>query len=216
MKQLKKYFVASIALLLGVAANATVIYPDEASFLAAMGTTITDDYENGAYQFVQSDADMTAVLGETSYTTTGFNDNNIIFESGGNQYYCAGCNGSFLLDFTSTSVSGANGVFGVGFDYFNTSDDPTYVMFVTYGDGSTENIFLNQVLFPGTEFFGFSSTLSIATIHFGLMNGGTTQQGSFGMDNLTIAGSATVSVPEPATLFIMSLGLLGLRLNRKK
>lgn len=181
-------------------------YSDRASFEAALGTKIVDDYENAGYVFNQSDAGMTAVLGETAYRTTGFLDHNLIFDSGGDQHYCAGCNGSFELDFTATSVSGANGVFGVGFEFFNAGN-PQYNAFITFGDGTTSNIPLALVSFaaPLTAFFGVTSDDLIQKIHFGLATGGTTTSGSFGLDNLTIGDSGVV--PEPTAFIVW--GLLG-------
>ena len=64
------------------------------------GSIVIDDYANPGYVFIQSDAIMSAVLGETDYRTTGFNNLNIV--SGGR--YCAGCNGSFELSFATTSA----------------------------------------------------------------------------------------------------------------
>lgn len=193
-------------------ATATLI-GDRTTFESSLGSVVTDDYQNAGYVFVQSDAAMSSVLGETQYTSTGFANNNIVFESGGNKYYCAGCNGSFLLDFANTSVSGANGVFGVGFDYFN-ADSPLYNAFITYGDGSTDNVALDLFLFPNSQFFGVTSPLLISTIHFGLANGGTTQAGSFVIDDLTIGNS--VGVPEPSLIALLSIGLLGIGIARRK
>ena len=51
----------------------------------------------------------------------------------------------------------------------------------------------------------------------GLANGGTTRNGGFEQDNLTIgsAGSATV-VPEPSTVVLLSAGLAGLAFAGRK
>lgn len=140
---------------------------------------------------------MSAVLGETNYQSTGFNNNNLVFS----QFYCAGCNGSFKLDFTSTSLSTTSGVFGVALDILGNSFLP-YTAFITFGDNTTSNIAL-----AGVSFFGITSQSSIKTIDFGLPNGGTTTQGSFVIDNLTIANSAT-NVPESTTI-LGSLTALG-------
>ena len=191
---------------------AGVIYNNSGIFNALLDTSVVDDYENGAYSFIQNNAQMTSVLSETRYTSTGFGNLNIVSDIGSNHYYCAGCNGSFLLDFTSTSVSGTNGVFGVGFNYIN-SGDPLFDALVTYGNGSTEDI----ALAPGgfaSSFWGITSDLEIQSIHFGLANGGFTQQGSFAIDNLTIGNARTV--PEPGALLLMGLGLIGLSISRRK
>jgi hypothetical protein len=203
----------ALILTIPFAANAA-FFDVRAIFEAELGAIVVDDYENAGYSFSQTNAVMSAVLGETQYTTTGFVDNNLVFESGGNHYYCAGCNGSFLLDFTSTSVGSAAGLYGVGIDFFNSSSITVYNAFITYGDGSTENFLFDVVTFPATEFWGVTSDLLIGSIHFGLVDGGTTQEGSFGIDNLTI-GSA-VGVPEPGTLALLGIGLLGLSLSRRR
>lgn len=193
---------------------AGVIYSDSAAFNATLGSIVVDNYENSGYAFVQNDAAMTNVLGETTYKATGHPNTNYVWLSSGNHMFCAGCNGSFRLDFSSTSVSDANGVYGVGFDYFNTTN-PLYNAFVTYGDGSTENFQLASAWNPNLKFWGITSDLEINSIHFGLANGGPTKQGSFAIDNLTIGNKAS-SVPEPASILLLGLGLLGLSAARRK
>jgi hypothetical protein len=209
-------FIAVVSsLVLSASSFASVIYSDSTSFNAVLGTTVVDDYENNSYTFVQNNAAMTNVLGETSYTSTGFGNHNIVAIVGStNHLYCAGCNGSFLLDFTSTSVSGANGVFGVGFDFFNAGN-PSYFAMVTYGDNSTEDLALPNAFSSGLQFWGITSALEISSIHFGLINGGITQNGSFGIDNLTIGNPGT-NVPEPTSVLLFGLGLLGLCAARKR
>src|SRR5690349_24903195 len=98
-------------LTLGEAQAATPQYYDDLmSFQTDVTFTVTDDYSNPGYVFIQNDAVMSGVLGETDYMTTGFMNLNIV--SGGT--YCAGCNGSFLLTFTTTTVGNNEGVNGVG------------------------------------------------------------------------------------------------------
>jgi hypothetical protein len=97
-------------------------YPDRASFLAAVGSSITDDYTAygvvpGAAPLQLSDAEMSAVLGETAYESTSVPDLNLVgdvYVYGDGTNYCAGCNGNFRLRFAQTSLSVGHGVFGVG------------------------------------------------------------------------------------------------------
>ena len=193
---------------------ATTVYTDRDSFLSALGAQRTDAYspaEGYAPGFsLLSNADMSAVFGETRYQSTGFQDINIIAQEG----YCAGCNGSFLLSFTSTSLGTADGVFGVGTDIrFNSpAAEGPYTAAVTFGDlGST--IFS---LPTGPSFFGITSDRLINSIAFG-PNPSTTKGGFIGIDNLTI-GSVVGAVPEPSTwaLMLLGFGSIGLAIRRRK
>jgi hypothetical protein len=62
----------------------------------------------------QTNAAMTAVLGETSYEALTFQDLNLVgnvFIRGDGTNYCAGCNGNFRLSFDSTSFSKHGGAY---------------------------------------------------------------------------------------------------------
>lgn len=204
-----------VTLLAGSTQAATITYDNRAPFEATLGSMVKDDYEKPGYSFVQSDAAMNAVLGETQYKSTGFSNIDVVFESTtGNHNYCAGCNGSYLMDFTATSVTTGSGVFGVGFDYFNFPEVP-YHAFVTFGDGSAADISLTATTdYPALHFFGITSDLMIKTMHLGLAGGGTTMAGSMGQDNLTIGNAA--AVPEPSVLALFSTSLVGICWNRRR
>jgi hypothetical protein len=206
--------------------SATVTYTSEATFLSQVGPSFTDDYSapgyavgdvsNGSAYDYHTDAHMTAVQGQTAYTSTQYSNWNIIgpsFPLQTDPTYCAGCNGTFRLTFTSTSYGSANGVYGVGFNYYNQGS-PQYTAYVTYGNGTTENIAL-PVTSTGL-YFGITSDLLVKSIHFGLANGGTTPNGLFGIDDLTIASSP---VPLPAGVWLLLSGggaLVGVARRRRK
>lgn len=189
-------------------ANATItFFGDRASFEGSLGAMIIDSYDNPGYGVgfqIHSNAVMSAVLGETDYFTTGFSDWNFHLPD---DTYCAGCNGSFQLSFGTTSLGTSDGVYGVGIDVLANDFGLPYTAFITYGDGSTENV----ALAPGGSFFGVTADQLISSIHFGLAGGAATQNGAFVIDNLTI-GSA---IPAPGALAMLGLGgLVGMRRRR--
>ncbi|HUW96324.1 MAG TPA: SdrD B-like domain-containing protein [Anaerolineae bacterium] len=168
----------------GIPAQAATptLYTDRTSFEAALGTIVFDDYGSPPYPpgfSINNNAAFSAFLGETDYQSTGFTNLNIL-SSGG---YCAGCNGSFELSFQTTSVTQSGiGVYGVGLDIRVNSYSLPYYAFITYGDGTTEDIALPA----GASFFGVTAPELIVSIHFGLSGGGSTTDGSFMIDDLTI------------------------------
>src|SRR5690348_6592630 len=104
-------------------ATPTALYSDRASFLDAVKHSITDDYSGYATNLDNpielTDAEMSAVLGETRYEAISFPDLNLVgnvYAYGDGTDYCAGCNGDFTLYFDDTSFSRHDSVFGVGVD----------------------------------------------------------------------------------------------------
>lgn len=199
-----------------------IIFGNRAAFTSAFGTTVVDDYSHPGYTAgdvsnssdldIHTDAHMSSVFGETQYHTTGRPDFNIVFAQPEDAKYCAGCNGSFLLTFQNTSVGEAAGVRGVAFDFSNSQRELLYGAMVTFGDGSVARYALP---FASTGFardtpgfFGIASPKLIASIHFGLNQGASTNDtGSFALDNLTLGGGSLASTPEPGTLLLVATGL---------
>jgi hypothetical protein len=193
------------------------VFTDQTLFLDSIGNRITDNYENPAYVFNQSNAQMNAVLNETRYQPTTYANSNSVFqEIDGKFVYCAGCNGSFTLTFTQTTVGNSNGVFAVGFDIARNIGNPQYTAFVTFGDGSTANYLLPIVPVEGLSFFGIEDPNEITSIAFGLANGGvvpTNGSSSFAITDLTIAADP---VPEASTCSTLTASLILLATFRNR
>jgi len=181
--------VVAVALLTAAEADAATptYYNNLPAFQQDITLTVTDDYSNPAYVFIQNNAAMNAVIGETDYFTTGFDNLNIV--SGG--VYCAGCNGSFELSFQTTSLGDPAGVNGVGMNIVFQDPGNPYFAYITFADGTTANIQLPN----GGTFWGVAAPERIERIHFGLSMGGFTQAGSFGIDNL-IVGDGNIGICE--------------------
>lgn len=193
------------------AAKAANLFADRSNFAAQLKNVITDDYENPAYQFSMSNAEMSAVRNETRYVSTAFLNLSLIPEYDVGQHgYCAGCNGSYLMDFSATSIQQTGGVFGVGFDYVSNGAPAT--VYVRYVDGTSENIALGTT---DWGFFGLTSSHLIQSLAFGLPDGGATDQIYVMQDNLTI-GQSIAAVPEPTEALMLSAGLLALAVARRR
>lgn len=225
--------IAAVLATCGAASATPIIYGSQASFLAAVSTSITDDYSNPGYvrstitPNYMTDAFMTSVLHQTTYqdTQSPLNQNEVFgpFGVGNDFYYCAGCNGSFVLGFQNTSLSKSGGVFGVSFDYRDGGlpgppNNPLFDFLVTFGDGSTIDYTVPESAPPtgnfATDFWGITSDKQITSIYFGV-NGQPSHSATFGLDNLTIAAKK-VAVPEPGTLWILAAGMSGMVLARRR
>lgn len=196
----------------GQQAQASTLFNTRTTFQNNLSTFITDGYENpnyfqgnlfnGTTLDIHTNASMSNVFGQTQYQTTtpyGVDGYNLIVDQGGNHTYCAGCNGSFLLDFTQTTLGSSLGVFGAGFDIVAGTE---YFAHVIFGDDSTQDFSL-----AGQAFWGITSNKSIKGIHVGLAGGGSTTGGYIEIDNLTIGARA---VPEPASLIgLLAFGTFG-------
>jgi hypothetical protein len=214
------------------AASSTVIVygdGDRLEFESTLARFLVDDYSDHLYTIGDigdgpvhdrfSDSAMSAVKGETVYTTTFPNvpDLNRIVNQEYNPYYCVGCNGSFTLGFMSTSYGNERGVYGVGFDIVLNPGPGSngFDALVTFGDGSIANYDLPLTVFDFSNtdlvFFGITSETLIKTIDFGPYGGSITSSRFFALDNLTIG-----SVPTPATLALFGIGLAGLGWSRRK
>jgi hypothetical protein len=210
---IKKLLYLVFLSVIAIQAQAAMVFSDRTLFESQLSTSITDGYDSPLYSDgTKTDAAMSAFLGETQYQTTGFTNLNFLSSSGGSRHYCAGCNGSYLLDFTSTSVGNAAGVFGVGLDVFGGQDVFGTTAFVTFGDSSTANFAIPDIS-SGNLFWGLTDSLLISSIHFGLLDGASNTSDSIqrmAMDNLTIGSMNPVSaVPVPAAVWLFGTALIG-------
>lgn len=220
--------IASVAVFgLANIANAGVVtydWNERALFEGQLGQKYTEDFENPAYHSngdissssnfqVFSDARMNEISPEIGFRPSNWaNRNLIISRDGGDHSYCAGCNGSFELDFTSTSLTQNGGVFGVGLNVMPSSNT-NYFATVLFADNTVLDFALSTIW---DDFWGIISDIAIAKIHFGLQGGQPASTGAFEIDNVTFGSKAAADVPAPAAFLLMLVGLAGIGAIRRK
>lgn len=215
-------YVIGLGMLLATAVPghaAETTFSNRASFLSSLGGSFTDTYEPSlgyaSPAAAYTDAQISAVVGQTKYHSITYPDYNgvgdLLFPRPSGQVYCAGCNGAFSLDFTSTSF-GKGGVFGVGLDMvlnINTASFAPFSATVEFSDASSIVIPLTEVVDRLSPiFFGITSDKLIKSITLAGPNPlpEAQQNGVFVMDNLTIGSPS--AVPEPASWAMLITGFL--------
>ena len=206
IKTVIRAFVAAAALALTCAASAAPVftsYVSQTSFLGAVSNAKIDNW-GGPFQQL-SNAQIKAIsAGNIGYTSTGWNNNNLIFNGG----MCWGCNGTGYMDLTGTNVGTADGVFGFSTQLTGLS---VYNAYVTFGD-NTISSFTNL---GSNSFFGVTSNSSIKKVEFAYAIGQGSTSGSIAFKQVTVAEQGA-AVPEPGTVALLGLGLFGFIAARRR
>jgi hypothetical protein len=238
---MKKQYLASfltLSVMLGLLTSAhaqTIQYSDRASFLNAVGQSITDDYSaypSSSESSVRlTNAEMSAVLGETRYESLSFTDLNLVgdvYIHGDKTNYCAGCNGNFQLIFDDTSLSRRGGVFGVGLDILlhtarrnaigdvvpgDTVADGGIRIELTDGTVKLLTIPADIGFFgPETYFLGLTDSRGIRSLTIGVEP--FAERHRWVIDNLTMQRHSVSPIAAPRRLFPLSSGRPTISLSR--
>lgn len=228
---MKKYLTPLVSLTLlaftSISAQASLItYTDEAVFNSATsGTTFTvEDFESYSAGLLTKGIQHNFIgfSAQAEDNTTGTNNE-------GFEVYPSGYTGAQHSPFTTSQFLGwsedtpnfnGNGRYGVtvslsftsplqfiAFDFLDSDNTDEYRLFV---NGNNVTSFLsNGSSYDDSFFFGLADTAGITSVVFSADStspGGFTEE--FGIDN--VRTSTLTSIPEPSTIAIFGLALLGL------
>lgn len=202
-----KHIIASALLALPALSSAAVIttYTDRSSWEAAVGAFTTEDFES-----------VTPVTASTAGDTFTLADFDIVIDEN---------HGSIAIASSGTGpvIGGLQSFFGdvhspgSSVPLFQTLNfvDPIVAFAADFAQGDASGITISllgstfPIAFSGTTFFGITSDVAFSTLD---ITGGNTGSGFFVMDNVSISGA---SVPEPAGVLLLGIGLVSLTARRK-
>lgn len=178
------------------AGAATVSYSDAASFAAATSNTSTIDFNNGMDQ---------------SYRGTSYSEGGVTFTANGGVFsiYDASYDASYhpdgYIDLEGDTLGMAfdSPVTALAFKFGGFYDNPVELSIVL----STGESFLVSTA-AGYGFFGITSSSAFSSISI------TTANLYTAFDDLTFGAAA--AVPEPGTIALCALGLVGFAASRRK
>ena len=200
-------------------------YTNLAAFQAAAGTTTLEDFSSAALGYSNSNYSGTFngfslssvsnnnLSGIANGTIANFGDNFLIPAAFNGQHFYGWGNGNAGGVGPTTTIDFGGPATALGFDWFNTDPNDTYSLTV---NALTATALYDNVNGPASSgFFGIvatnGETFNSATIQTAHAGGYISTEG---IDNLRVSTAATV--PEPATLSILGLGLAVLGFSRRR
>jgi hypothetical protein len=200
----KVIFLLTILFILEVVnANAAlIVYSNGGTWQSNVTGIVTDDFNA-----LSGNEYQTLTLGSVTFDVPGNSGDLWVSSPGSYQGLGSALVGNHLL--TSIRATFAGGTTAVGSDIYNLTVNDTITVDL-YANG-LDTLYSIPIIFPNATFFGVTTdTGTISSITF------TPGQSWVGIDNFEYGSAGTTPVPEPASMLLLGLGLMGLAGVRRK
>jgi hypothetical protein len=190
--------------MLAPAGFADTIYNSRATWLSNVGGVTTFDFNNLSGNFY-----VTLTLGKATFDVPGRSTGDPLWISTPGSYspYDRALVGNYSM--TSVRATLTPGVTAIGVDVGNISVTDTIAILV---EGKTTSTYYHAYTYPNNPgFFGIISDSDIHSITFS-----PTRSNWVGIDNFSYGTGGETSVPEPASLILLGLGLGGVALAARR
>ena len=202
----KVIFLLTILFLFGVVnANAAlIVYSNSGAWQSNVTGIVTDDFSTLSGNLYQ-----TLTLGSVTFDVPGSSGYDALWVSPPDSYQ--GLDSALVGNYPLTSIRAtfAGGTTAVCSDIYNLAVNDTITVDL-YANG-LDTLYYIPIIFPNKTFFGVTTdTGTISSITF------TPGQRWVGVDNFEYGSAGTTSVPEPTSMLLLGLGLLGVAGIRRK
>jgi len=202
---------ASLLLASMSAHSALVFYTDFTTFDSATTVTLAEDFE----AFPNKDVALASIYSNgISYTPIPPTTNVWVSSPGYTNYGINGATTSSILTATGDEnflITPDDALAAIGFDIYLNQYSPSYVT-INGASGILGSYDLSSASHSEVGFLGVTSSEAIISLEWFTTGGGIENTG---IDNIYTQKFVSTSVPEPASIALVGLGLIGLAATRR-
>lgn len=189
----------------------TTTFTNQATFLAALTSSATQSFDSiGTGDLGATSLPFTAGAFSFTATETGSGSNLWGINSGGDRWL-----GTQTSTNTLTITITGGSPTALGGNFFTTNNADAFAsgpVLLTLNDGTT----INYTSAGSSDFGGFTTTSPITSVTFAGPGGSNAAARFATMNNLILGIASSSSAPEPGTLALLALGMVGGLVARRR